>query len=95
MGIPHGGGRRKESPGGASDDFVEQEVAEGLGDGQRLHLVRGGHPAEGHAAQVLQAGDATGALPEVHAAVAGPGGGGKGADRGSKTWYENPLWNRM
>lgn len=63
------GGRRI---GGGSDDFVKQEVAEGLWDGQRLHLLRGGHPAEGHPAQVLQASDATGTLPEVHAAVTGP-----------------------
>lgn len=58
--------------GAGSDDPVGQEVAQRHGDGQSLHLLRGLHPAEGHSAQVLQAGDATGTLPEVHAAVTGP-----------------------
>lgn len=42
------GGVEEESGvgGRGSDDFVKQEVAEGLWDGQRLHLLRGGHPAE-------------------------------------------------
>lgn len=72
-----------------SDDFVEQEVAEGLGDGQRLHLLRAGHPAEGHPAQVLQAGDATGTLPEVHATVTGPWGKNK---RERKRFGMEPLF---
>lgn len=73
-----------------SDDFVEQEVAEGLGDGQRLHLLRAGHPAEGHPAQVLQAGDATGTLPEVHATVTGPWGKNKRERERDLVW--NPFF---
>lgn len=57
---------------GPSDDPVGQEVAQRHGDGQSLHLLCALRPAEGHPAQVLQAGDATGTLPEVHATVAGP-----------------------
>lgn len=70
-----GGGARGGARGwvgAGSDDPVGQEVAQRHGDGQSLHLLRGLHPAEGHPAQVLQAGDAAGTLPEVHAPVAGP-----------------------
>lgn len=65
-------GERRAGPGGRSDDPVGQEVAQRRGDGQSLHLLRGLHSAEGHPAQVLQASDATGTLPEVHATVTAP-----------------------
>lgn len=58
--------------GGCSDDPVGQEVAQWHGDGQSLHLLRGLHSVKGHPAQVLQAGDATGTLPKVHATITGP-----------------------
>lgn len=54
------------------DDSVGEIVTKRHRDGQRLHLLRGHHPAEGHPAQVLQSGDATRTLPEVHAAIASP-----------------------
>lgn len=57
---------------GPSDDPVGQEVAQRHGDRQSLHLLRALRPAEGHPAQVLQAGNAAGTLPEMHAPVAGP-----------------------
>lgn len=55
-----------------SHDFVGQVVTERHGNGQGLHLLRGHYSAESHPAQVLQTGDATRTLPEVHAAVASP-----------------------
>lgn len=65
-------GRGRASGPRGLDDLVGEIVAKRHGDGQRLHLLRGHHPAEGHPAQVLQAGDATRTLPEVHAAVTRP-----------------------
>lgn len=53
-------------------DFVGQVVTERHGNGQGLHLLRGHYSAEGHPAQVLQTGDATRTLPEVHATIASP-----------------------
>lgn len=55
------------------DDFVGQVVTERRGDGQGLHLLGGGHPAERHPTHVLQTGDATRTLPEVHTTITSPG----------------------
>lgn len=54
------------------DDSVGQVVTERHGNGQGLHLLRGHHSAEGHPAQVLQTGNATRTLPEVHITITSP-----------------------
>lgn len=58
--------------GAGLDDSVGQVVTEGHGDCQGLHLLRGHDSAEGHPAQVLQTGNATRTLPEVHTSFTGP-----------------------
>ena len=53
-------------------DFVGQVVTEWRRNGQGLYLLGGHHPAESHPAHVLQTGNATGTLPEVHATITSP-----------------------
>ncbi len=57
---------------GGLDDFVGQVVTEWLGNRQGLHLLGGHHPAKGHSAYVLQTGNATRTLPEVHTTITSP-----------------------
>lgn len=59
-------------PGGGLDDFVGQVVAERRGNGQCLHLLGGHQPAESHPANVLQTGNATRTLPEMHTTITSP-----------------------
>lgn len=57
---------------GQLDDFVGQVVTKRRGNGQGLHLLSGHHPAKGHPAHVLQTGNATRTLPEVHTTITSP-----------------------
>lgn len=57
---------------GGLDDFVCQVVAEWCRNGQGLYLLGGHHPAKSHPAHVLQTGNATRTLPEVHTTITSP-----------------------
>lgn len=53
-------------------NFVGQVVTEGRRYRQHLHLLSGHNPSQCHATQVLKAGGAAWALPEMHTAISGP-----------------------
>lgn len=56
------------------DVAVGEVLQDSLGEGQRLHLVRGHGMTEDGSAQVAQAGNGAGRPPEPHVAVSGSAG---------------------